>query len=393
MIRSSALLVAFLVSTVAFGQDDRSSTTPSRAPLRVISKGVEKRGPRGRQGHRGRTGLTGPVGPAGERGHRGETGPAGPIGATGSTGATGPTGPFGPLGPRGSVGNTGATGATGATGTAGATPGAMGATGATGPTGATGETGAAGPAGAMGATGAAGATGAMGAKGATGPTGATGVTGVTGPAGAMGATGAAGATGSVGSAGATGATGATGLTGPTGAAGVSFSPAFGIASLRNQEALLIPGPITVPVQVASSEDITENIGFDNGSNSFVVSLTGIYAIDYFLQVYHTSYSTSPMTVGIVLDGATGPVTADELYPNAIAGLTWGGTGSFANYHAVSFGTRHVVYNLSANNTVSLQITALPSVGTGPAVVPTYFDAFSISDPPKVEAYLSIHKIN
>jgi hypothetical protein len=156
------------------------------------------------------------------------------------------------------------------------------------------------------------------------------------------------------------------------------------------------------VQVATPEDITENLGFDNGSNSFVVSVTGTYAIDYFLQVYHnvtgpsgTTMVGPPVTMGIVLSGASGPETADELVPVSIYGTPWSATGDFANYNAVSFGTRHIVRGLSAGDSFSLQILSVPTT-TGPsgaAVVPTYFDAFSINNPPKIEAYLAAHKIN
>ena len=257
MNRFAAVLVASLVSTMVFGQDDYSLTMPPfETPARVVSKGMWNNGPKGRQGHRGREGPTGPTGPEGDQGQRGRTGPAGLPGPIGPTGEAGITGPTGPLGPRGSAGSTGPTGPTGLTG----------ATGATGPTG---------------------ATGAIGAAGITGPTGATGLT------------------------------------------GVSFSPAFGIATLRNQQTLLVPGPMTVPVQVATPEDITENIGFDNGSSSFVVSLTGTYAIDYFLQVYHMAgnyeqnIAGPPVTMGIVLSGASGPVAADELPFLSMAGAEAG----------------------------------------------------------------------
>ena len=157
------------------------------------------------------------------------------------------------------------------------------------------------------------------------------------------------------------------------------------------------------MQVATPEDITENIGFNNGTNSFVVSLTGTYAIDYFLQLYHIvptgtggTMAGPPVTIGIVFDGATGPETADELVPVSLFGSPWYASGNFADYNAVSFGTRHIVRDLNANESFSLQIVSIPSSttggGTGTAV-PTYFDAFSINNPPKVEAYLSVHKIN
>jgi hypothetical protein len=100
-------------------------------------------------------------------------------------------------------------------------------------------------------------------------------------------------------------------------------------------------------------------------------------------------------MGIVLSGASGPETADELVPVSIYGTPWSATGDFANYNAVSFGTRHIVRGLSAGDAFSLQILSVPTT-TGPsgaAVVPTYFDAFSINNPPKIEAYLSAHKIN
>ena len=391
--RLTALVAASLVSTMAFGQDEDSSRLPPfELPSRVVSKGLLRRGPEGRRGCRGRQGPRGPQGPVGETGRRGWPGPTGstgPIGPMGATGITGPTGFFGPrgaigavgsLGPTGPTGDPGATGATGPMGETGAAgaAGAIGETGAAGATGATGPTGAAGAAGPMGETGAAGAAGAIGAAGATGVTGATGPTGAAGTAGPMGATGAAGAVGA---------------TGPTGPTGVSFFPAFGIASLRNQEALLITGPVTVPVQVASPEDITEDIIFDSDSSSFVVSLTGTYAIDYFLQVCHVIAQGQemvgpPVTVGIGLSGASGPATADELIPISM-------NSNSSPYNAASFGTRHIIRNLNVNDAVSLQIIAIPSItgASGPAVLSTYFDTFAINNPPKVEAYLSIHKIN
>jgi hypothetical protein len=158
------------------------------------------------------------------------------------------------------------------------------------------------------------------------------------------------------------------------------------------------------VRVATPQDITENLAFDNSSHSFVVSVTGTYAIDYFLQVYHivptgpagTTMAGPPVTMGIVLSGATAPETADELVPVSIYGAPWNASGNFADYNAVSFGTRHIVRNFNnVNDAFSLKIISVPSTTgpSGPRVVPTYFDAFTTNDPPKVEAYLSAHKIN
>ena len=103
----------------------------------------------------------------------------------------------------------------------------------------------------------------------------------------------------------------------------------------------------------------------------------------------------PVTMGIVLSGASGPATADELFPVSIYGAPWGVSGNFGSYNAVSFGTRHIVRDFNVNDEFSLQITALPSTlsGASATIIPTYFDAFTTNNPPKIEAYLSAHKIN
>ena len=330
-----AVLVACLASTMTFGQEGTTAESQSQTTPFAENPPGATLAPKGML-------KRGPRGHDGHRGHRGPTGPTGPMGFRGKKGRNGPKGPIGPTGP---IGLTGATGITGPTGPLGP----RGAIGNDGPT------------------------------GSTGPTGPTGGTGPTGPAGT---------------------TGPTGSTGPT---GTSFTPALGIATLRNQQGLQITSPITVPVQVATPEDVTENLGFDNGSNSFVVSVTGTYAIDYFLQVYHnvptgpsgTTVVGPPVTMGIVLSGASGPETADELVPVSIYGTPWSATGDFANYNAASFGTRHIVRDLNAGDVFSLQIISLPTTTgpSGPAVVPTFFDAFSTNNPPKIEAYLAAHKIN
>jgi hypothetical protein len=326
------ILAACLASTMSFGQEGVTTVPPSQESPSV--------------GRPPDTALTqkgilkrGPRGHEGHHGRRGPIGTTGPLGFRGKKGRHGPRGPMGPVGP-------------------------IGRTGATGPT---------------------------GPLGPRGPIGADGPTGPTGPIGPTGSTGSTGPTGSE---------GPIGYTGPT---GISFVPALGIATLQNQEALLITGAITVPVLVATPQDITENIGFDNSTHSFVVAVTGTYAIDYFLQLFHTvptgptgtTVAGPPVTVGIVLSGASGPETADELIPASIYGWPWSVTGDFANYNAVSFGTRHIVHDFNANDAFSLKVLSLPAT-TGPSgieVVPTFFDAFSTNNPPKIEAYLAVHKIN
>ena len=70
-------------------------------------------------------------------------------------------------------------------------------------------------------------------------------------------------------------------------------------------------------------------------------------------------------------------------------------GKFCELQCRQFRARHIVRDFNVNDSFSLQITSLPySVsGASATVVPTYFDAFTTNNPPKVEAYLSAHKID
>lgn len=227
-----------------------------------------------------------------------------------------------------------------------------------------------------------------GHEGHRGMSGAKGATGPTGPAGHRGRSGVAGAAGAV------GPTGATGATGPS---GTSFVPAFGFAQLTNQQALAVTGPTAVPFSDATVDPLG-NITYSGGTNSFLVGITGTYAIDYFVQLYHdvstpagTTFAGPPVTIGVSLSGAT-PNAADELIPTVIAGAPW--TESSFPYNALSTGTYHVVQQIGPGTSVKLQILAIPST-TGPsgADVPTFFSTFDPNVPSKVNAYLSIYKID
>ena len=75
-----------------------------------------------------------------------------------------------------------------------------------------------------------------------------------------------------------------------------------------------------------------------------MGITGTYAIDYFVQLYHnvstpegTTFAGPPVTIGVSVAGdTTGP--ADELIPMPITGATWAADNF--QYNAVSTGTRH-----------------------------------------------------
>ena len=120
-------------------------------------------------------------------------------------------------------------------------------------------------------------------------TGPTGNIGVTDPTGASGATGPVltGPTGTTGATGATGTTGLTGATGPTGSVGSSGNNlVFDYANAYHSSAapVAIPppsalSPYTVPLSVTGPSQ-----GISFGSSAFTLSNSGIYAIDYFLQV-------------------------------------------------------------------------------------------------------------
>jgi hypothetical protein len=288
------------------------------------------------------------IGRRGSKGHRGKRGPTGPKGKKGSTGIrglrglTGDQGPTGPTGPTGLIGPTGATGATGLI------------TGVTGPIGFTGFIGAIGP------TGAIGSIGATGVSGATGATGATGVTGADGDD-------------LIFSFGSAFLPGPTGPTGPTGA--------------------ISPLPFTIPLQATGEE--FNNVSFDSVTNAFTVNLTAVYAIDYSVQIlYPPSESTvagPPATMEILFTGTSSPApVADELIPVPLFGSPWTipPAPESYSYVALSSGSKHIIRSLTAGDTVSLVLTALPSGLEG------FFDDYNQdSSNVQIVAYVSLHKIS
>lgn len=286
-------------------------------------------------GRRGAKGGRGKRGEKGEKGKRGKRGCPGPKGDEGVKGDTGPQGPQGPAG--------------------------VSSVGPAGPTGPTGP------------------VGAMGATGATGITGATG-------ASVVGPTGAAGATGNV------------GATGPTGADGANLLSAFGSGVLPAPTGpsgiAIAPLPFTVPLE-DSQEELT-NVTFDSETSTFTIGVTGMYAIDYSVQIVfppteETVLTGPPATMQVLLYGASTPETvADELIPTPIFASPWvtPPTPESYNYIALSSGTRHFIRSLQSGNTVSLVLTALPTELLG------YFDQYGKLDPEvKIVASLAIHKID
>ncbi len=237
---------------------------------------------------------------------------------------TAPTGPTGP---------TGATGADGATGPAGSA-GANGADGATGPTG---PTGAAGPAGAAGPTGPA---GAAGSTGATGPAGPAGATGATGPTGAAGPAGAAGPTGATGATGPTGATGTTGVTGPTGATGPNVTATSAYAANTNGTVLTVILTGTL-VPLPDSQLLSPDITVNAGNTVFTVQTAGRYLLSYDIN------TTAALASGT------------RLLINGVANTA----STVAPLVSLSHFSNELLLNLSAGDTVSLEMFGIASVTT------------------------------
>ncbi|XP_078487791.1 uncharacterized protein LOC144745779 [Ciona intestinalis] len=164
------------------GNEQATSTAPSRGNLTSTTGRPGKRGPPGPSGPVGPFGEPGPPGPSGPidhlvnldqpaqvdpLDHLGEPGPAGPSGPIGPSGERGPPGPSGPVGPSGEPGPAGPSGPIGPSGE----PGPAGPSGPIGPSG---ERGPAGPSGPIGPSGEPGQTGPSGPIGPSGEPGTPG---------------------------------------------------------------------------------------------------------------------------------------------------------------------------------------------------------------------------
>ena len=116
-----------------------------------------------------------------------------------------------------------------------------------------------------------------------------------------------------------------------------------------------------------TEEPSSNITFSD--HTFTIGIPGTYAIDYFLQVEHSSLTGAsamvgpPVTMQIAVNGSTASTPANELVPVPIYNIPWPSPPDFP-YAAVSYGTNHIVNTLAAGATLQLWITALPTV-TGP----------------------------
>jgi hypothetical protein len=204
----------------------------------------------------------------------------------------------------------------------------------------------------------------------TGPTGPTGVTGTTGFAGRTGSTGPDGISLSFGSA---------TLTGPTG-------PTANIP--------ITPLPYIVPLNM--NTELLNGVSFNNGTNTFTIGTSGIYTIDYSVQILFSGTITPqiqgpPATIGMVISGVSPPAPVeDELFPSSLFGAPWAipPAPQSYTYLSLSSGTRHIVRSLSSGDTLQLQITSLPAPLLG------FFDDYAKSStPPTIVAFASLHKID
>ena len=197
--------------------------------------------------------------------------------------------------------------------------------------------GAAGPAGAAGPTGPDGAAGLTGATGPTGPDGAAGATGPTGPTGPDGAAGAIGPTGPTGAAGPTGATGATG---PAGAAGPNPTATSAFAANTQGSSILVAlGGTLVPLP--DSQLLSPDITVDGTNTVFTVNTTGRYQLSYDINI------TAALGSGtrLLINGA----------PNLAS--------TVAPVISLSHFSNEILLDLTAGNTVSLQMFGIASAAT------------------------------
>lgn len=252
-----------------------------------------------------------------------------------------------------------------------------------------------------------GGRGKRGKKGKRGKEGTRGLKGVRGATGSLGHTGKQGKKGKkgprgvIGTTGTTGGTGATGVTGPTGPNGIFVDPAFGSATLTGPtggtaQIPITPVPFTVPLK--TGQEIFQGVTFNDLTSTFTITQGGVFAIDYFVQILFESAANvqgPPATIQLVISGVLPPSPVqDELFPTPLYGnLPWGGStpASYTNYVALTSGTKHIVRNLFAGDTLQLQINSLP-VATG-GMIRAFFDDYAkTANPPIVVAYASVHKI-
>jgi hypothetical protein len=197
--------------------------------------------------------------------------------------------------------------------------------------------------------------------------------------GKRGHTGNPGRKGHRGKIGPTGPQGNQGLQGSTGPTGPAYVAGYGAAHLNVTETIPIEAPLLVPLVQSSPplEETSLGFTFDNSSHTFTVTESGIYAIDYFVQAEHTSFSTLNMRV-LFTGSQSGNMFEDFLSNTTHVDVVV----SPLTFSSSTEGTRRIIRSLQAGDTIGLQITASTD---------GYFAGDGES--PTCVAYLGMQRIN